>query len=302
MADAVKIYLDTITVENTRRGYAAALNRLVRDFGADIDVALLGREPDRVSGWLVFVWGSKSPKTFNLRLTALASACAWWRKQDWLAGPLVRLQSRPAPPDNSRAMTRDEVGELLAADVPLRERTLWTMLHETAARAEEILTLDVADLDTVNRCASVVRKGGARDVVYWQTGTARLLPRLIAGRKRGPLFLTDRRAKPSVALADIDPTTHRARLSYRRAATLFEQHTASMKRGPFTLHRRVHADADGVVRTCLGAQSREVHQGVGRGAGTVAGRHRPGVASSQPMIVTALRRLRCRVCVVPIPG
>jgi integrase/recombinase XerC/integrase/recombinase XerD len=116
------------------------------------------------------------------------------------------------------------------------------MLYETAARAEEILTLDVTDLDTVNRCATVVRKGGARDVVYWQTGTARLLPRLIAGRRRGPLFLTDRKAKPSVALADVDPTTQRARLSYRRrAATLFEEHTTSMKRGPFTLHRLRHS-------------------------------------------------------------
>ncbi|WP_328404854.1 tyrosine-type recombinase/integrase [Nocardia sp. NBC_00403] len=240
LADGVKMYLDTIPVDNTRRGYGAALDRLVRDFGADTDVALL--DPDRVSGWFVFVWGAKSPKTFNLRLTALASACAWWRKQDWLTGdPLVRLQARPAPPDNSRAMTHDEVAGLLDSDAPLRERTWWTMLYETAARAEEILMLDVEDLDTVNRCATVVRKGGARDVIYWQTGTARLLPRLIAGRKRGPLFLTDRKAKPSVALEDIDPTTRRARLSYRRAATLFEEHTTVMKRGPFTLHQLRHS-------------------------------------------------------------
>jgi integrase len=242
LADAVKIFLGTITVANTCRGYAAALDRLVRDFGADTDVALLGREPDRVSGWLVFVWGGASPKTFNLRLTALASACAWWRKQGWLVGdPLVRVTARPVPPDNSKAMTRGEVAELLASDAPLRERALWAMLYETAARAEEILMLDITDLDTVNRCATVVRKGGARDVIYWQTGTARLLPRLIDGRKRGPLFLTDRKAKPSVALADVDPTTQRARLSYRRAATLFEEHTASKKRGPFTLHQLRHS-------------------------------------------------------------
>jgi integrase len=80
-------------------------------------------------------------------------------------------------------MTQDEVTELLDSDAPLRERTLWRMLYESAARAEKILTLDIEDLDTVNRCASVVRKGGARDVIYWQTGTARLLPRLTGGRK-----------------------------------------------------------------------------------------------------------------------
>jgi integrase/recombinase XerC/integrase/recombinase XerD len=55
LADAVKVFLGTITVGNTRRGYAAALDRLVGDFGADTDVA--GLDPDRVSGWFVFVWG-----------------------------------------------------------------------------------------------------------------------------------------------------------------------------------------------------------------------------------------------------
>lgn len=46
----------------------------------------------------------------------------------------------------------------------------------------------------MNRCATVTR---ARDVIYW--GTARLLRRLITARKSGPLFLTDRKAKPSAA-------------------------------------------------------------------------------------------------------
>jgi integrase/recombinase XerC/integrase/recombinase XerD len=239
LADAVKVFLGTITVGNTRRGYAAALDRLVGDFGADTDVA--GLDPDRVSGWFVFVWGAKSAKTFNLRLTALSSACGYWREQGWLAGdPVARLRARPMPPDNSRALSTVEVAGLLGGEAPLRERTLWTMLYETAARAEEILALDIADLDTTNRCAVVTRKGGARDVVYWQTGTARLLPRLIGGRRRGPLFVTDRRAKPSVALADVDPATQRARLSYRRAAALFTEYTRSMKRGPFTLHQLRH--------------------------------------------------------------
>lgn len=48
--------LGTITVRNTRATYAAALNRLVADFGSDTDVSLLDREPDRVSGWFIFVW------------------------------------------------------------------------------------------------------------------------------------------------------------------------------------------------------------------------------------------------------
>ncbi|MEV0032804.1 site-specific integrase [Nocardia sp. NPDC050793] len=138
-------------------------------------------------------------------------------------------------------MTTPEVAELLGMDAPVPEKVLWSMLYESAARAEEVLTLDIEDLDTVNRCATVTRKGGARDVVYWQTGTARLLPRLIAGRRAGPLFLTDRKTKPSVAQKDVDPSTSRARLSYRRAAPLLEEHTTGMRRGPFTLHQLRHS-------------------------------------------------------------
>ncbi len=71
--------------------------------------------------------------------------------------------------------------------------------------------LDVPDLDTANRCAVVTRKGGAREVIAWQTGTARLVPRMLVGRKSGPLLLTDRKARPSVAANDNDPVTGRAR-------------------------------------------------------------------------------------------
>ncbi|MGO4617200.1 tyrosine recombinase XerC [Nocardia sp. 2YAB30] len=168
LADASRVYLATIVAVNTRRGYAAALDRLVRDFGADSDVALL--DPDRVGGWFMFVWGESSPKTFNLRLTALSSACTYWRENGWLStDPVMRLRPRPTPPDNSKAMTSPEVAELLGGDAALRERVLWTMLYESAARVEEILTLDIDDLDIANRCAPVIRKGGARDVMYWQT-------------------------------------------------------------------------------------------------------------------------------------
>ncbi len=83
---------------------------------------------------------------------------------------------------------------LTREDIPLRERALWRMLYETAARSAEVLRLDVPNLDLPNRRARVRRKGGQLDTIVWQTGTARLLPRLLKGRKSGPVFLTERRA------------------------------------------------------------------------------------------------------------
>ena len=143
LADAVTVFLGTIPAANTRRGYGVVLNRLVADFGADTNVALLDQEQNRVGGWFTFVWGSKAATTFNVRLAALRSACEYWREQTWLIGdPLVRLRARPAPPDTSKALTK----------------VLWHMLYESSARAEEVLMLDVVQLDTTNRCAVVTRK------------------------------------------------------------------------------------------------------------------------------------------------
>jgi integrase/recombinase XerC/integrase/recombinase XerD len=243
LALAVATFLGTITVANTRRAYAAVLDRLVTEFGPVADVRLLGADPDRVAAWFDSIWGDAAPRTFNARLAAAGSACAYWADQGWLTGdPLVRTRTRPVPGGPPRALSRTEVEQVLGLDgVPLREKVLWNWLYESAARAQEVLALDIPDLDPANRQGRVVRKGGALDTISWQTGTARLLPRLLAGRRTGPVFLTDRKARPTVALVDVDPSTGRARLSYRRAAELFELHTARVPGGPFTLHQLRHA-------------------------------------------------------------
>ena len=99
-----------------------------------------------------------------------------------------------------------------------------------------MLRLDVEDLDLPNRKAKVRRKGGAIDVIVWQTGTARLLPRLLKGRKTGPVFLTDRRARVELPPGDVDQATGRARLSYRQAEDLFKDASAGA-----TLHQLRHS-------------------------------------------------------------
>jgi integrase/recombinase XerC/integrase/recombinase XerD len=71
-------------------------------------------------------------------------------------------------------------------------------------------------------------KGGAADVIVWQSGTGRLLTRLIKVRTAGPLFLTDRRARVPLAAAGLDPPTSRPRPSYRQAAALFTSAPAGM--------------------------------------------------------------------------
>ena len=131
------------------------------------------------------------------------------------------IARRKTAPDRDRALSRAQVERLLTDErIPLRQRLLWRMLYETAARSAELLALDVENLDLSNRRAQVRRKGGAIDVVIWQTGSARLLPRYLRGRKTGPLFVTERTTRLELSPADLDEHRH-ARLSYERAAQLF---------------------------------------------------------------------------------
>ncbi|MFD5473675.1 hypothetical protein [Streptomyces sp. NPDC127105] len=61
------------------------------------------------------------------------------------------------------------------------------MLYESAARVDEVLCLNVEDLYPTDKRGKITAKGRATEWSHWQSGTARLLPRLIACRTRGPL-------------------------------------------------------------------------------------------------------------------
>jgi integrase len=72
------------------------------------------------------------------------------------------LQRRKAARRGDHAIPAARLEKLFTDDRhPLRERTLWRLLYETAARAEEILCLNVEDLDVEYRRARVVSKSGA---------------------------------------------------------------------------------------------------------------------------------------------
>jgi integrase len=161
------------------------------------------------------------------------------------------------PLDRTRALTREQIASLWRRDdVALRERAFWRLLYETAARANEILSLNIEDLDLSNKRARVRSKGGATEWVFWQTGAALLLPRLLTGRTAGPVFLADRQPTRAVPSVDLCPVTGHARLSYRRAAELFGESTNG-----WTLHQLrhsalTHAAEDGTNTPILLARSR----------------------------------------------
>ncbi|MFE2031024.1 hypothetical protein ACFW9V_39040, partial [Streptomyces hygroscopicus] len=164
------------------------------------------------------------------------------------------------------------------------------------------------------------RQGGATEWIHWQSGTAQLLPRLIARRTRGPLFLTDRQAPAGTPTLDVCPETGRARLSYRRAEEIFEENTrllANPLASPediedldgWTLHRLRHSalthDAEGGTSTpMLLAAPGTPPSGPWSGTPAPASTRSPGTSRSatQPHVVGRdAPRLRLVTAFLPAP-
>ncbi|WP_405019916.1 hypothetical protein OHV05_26745 [Kitasatospora sp. NBC_00070] len=179
------------------------------------------------------------PRTLNRELSILRAAVTWWRTQGWIdTDPTTDLRPLPLPASGSGPLTPEDLRTLFAIRAPLREQTLWHLLHESHAPIETVLALDADDLDLIHRRT---RPSAGADL-RWQAGTARLLPLHLVGRTAGPLFLTDRRAPANTPAPDRCPHTGRARLSYRRAAELS---TACTRHPDWTL-RRLRTGTDSV--------------------------------------------------------
>jgi len=119
----------------------------------------------------------------------------------------------------------------------------------------------VEDVDFPNHRAKVRRKGGASDVIIWQRQGAMLLSRYLRGRKRGPLFVTERAARTDLGLAAADLDERgRARLSYDQAEEIFKHRS-----GGTTLHQLRHSSLSNDADSGTGAsmlQAKSGHQDI----------------------------------------
>src|SRR5215218_9079171 len=180
----------------TRRSYRLTLAALA----AALDAA--GAEPTAaaIEAAARLRWGTVAPATWNRHAATVRSFLGYAARHGLLPGLAVELDRRREPADRTRALPKAALERLFSRrDVALRDKTLWRLLYETAARANEALALDVDDVDLPNRRAAIRGKNGETDYLHWQTGTGHLLSRLVAGRSSGPVFLTARRASPGRA-------------------------------------------------------------------------------------------------------
>ena len=130
------------------------------------------------------------------------------------------------------------------------------MLYETAARTNEVLALNIEDLDLGARRAVVRGKGGHRQEVVWASGTARLLPRHLGDRRRGPVFVTHRRPNQAPALPDL-MSRHRSGTPVVSAGLGAVPQRVGLDAAPAApLRRLTHLGERGVGAPLLKAKSR----------------------------------------------
>jgi site-specific recombinase XerD len=152
LRDAADAFLDNQDLaRSTRRVYRASLASLAAGLGPATAVGELSGP--MLAGWFRSRYTAAAPATWNRELATLRAAVGWWRRSGWLAvDPTDGLERRRERVDRTRALTRGQLERLFARrDLAPRERTLWRLLYETAARANELLALDVEDLDLANR-------------------------------------------------------------------------------------------------------------------------------------------------------
>jgi integrase/recombinase XerC/integrase/recombinase XerD len=245
----------------TRRVYGLTLDALADALGPD--TALSEVTSEQLADHLSTRYATSTPATFNRQIATFGSFFAWAGRQRLItADPTEGLERRrerrtARQADTARAIPYGDLEALWGRkDIALREKLLWRLLYETAARAEEVLGLNVEDLDLAERSGRITGKGGHVERIYWATGSARLVPRHLGDRTTGPVFLADRAPRIAVAKVDLDPVTGHARLSYRRAAEQFTEATNG-----WTLHQLrhsalTHLAEDGVDVALLKAKSR----------------------------------------------
>jgi integrase/recombinase XerD len=162
-------------------------------------------------------------RTVNREVSALRSAVGWWQQRQWItADPTIALRPVATVPAAAAPLTMAQLSALFALPAGLREQAFWHVLADSGASADAALALDADGID-VRGCRA--RPAGRQQAIEWHERTGDLVSWLLAGRRQGPVFRTDRRAPAGTKAHDVCPLTGRGRLSYRRAAEIFTAHT-----------------------------------------------------------------------------
>ena len=152
--EVVAIYFDRVDLAaSTRRKYEHTLGALIAAHGGT-PIGELG--PDELTTLLEELAGEATGQTWNRHRAALGSLWSYAAKRGWASGDVVRQVERRKATKTARGEQRHrtvptELLERLWGNRgaghqahPLRDRALWRLAYDTAARIEELLNVDLS--------------------------------------------------------------------------------------------------------------------------------------------------------------
>jgi integrase len=139
IGQAVAGYLDAGDFTPASRAtYRRVLTGMARELGPGRALAEL--DAGELTAWFQHTHAAHGPATWNRDRVIIRSFVRHLQHQG-VAVELPALEHRRLRPDTTRALPRARVEQILTAPAPLRDKTLWRMLYESAARASEALNL-----------------------------------------------------------------------------------------------------------------------------------------------------------------
>jgi len=119
---------------DTLRSYAQTMTVLVRELGEATPASAITGE--QVAATAAKAWEHVAARTWNRHRAAFRSFSTWaaGAGRGYLTSDLAAvLDRRPEPADRTRVISRHQIDALWnRRDIPLREKTLWRLLYESA--------------------------------------------------------------------------------------------------------------------------------------------------------------------------
>ncbi len=200
LEDDFALYLSiTFESSDTRRNY---FNR-AKAFGLEVESLSRVKHQD-VERWYAALVEESAQNTATAYLCAVRCFFRWYKERGGIKmDPTERIKMRPSTVDPTRAFTEHDLRRLLRAAETVQERAFLLVFIHSAARKSEGLAMKAEHIDWERGEILIKRGKGAKTrILSPGPATMEALTLTLAGRKHGPVWLSQMRTPMARSTAD----------------------------------------------------------------------------------------------------
>ena len=193
------LYLSITYSSDTARSYL----HCVKTFGGGVEDMSRVTHQDMLQ-WYAATVADVARNTAMVRLFAVRCFYGWYMARGGIKkNPTAGIKVRASDDEPTRAFTEHDLRRLLGAAETLQERAFLMVFIHSAARRNEVLAMKAEHIDW-DRGEILIKKGkGSRSrILSPGPATMQALTLTLAGRKHGPVWLSQIRTPMARATAD----------------------------------------------------------------------------------------------------